>query len=94
MIEKDKYLKLQKINKKVIHIVLIFEPVINDVKNINTIGKKFIKIKNNNFLSLKSTLNLIFLIINQFKNKNSTNIPICLNKNNWIFNMIDGIRAF
>ena len=32
--------------------VLIFEPVINDVKNIKKIGKILIANKNSNFLSL------------------------------------------
>ena len=53
-----------------------------DVKNIKIIGKIFINIKNNNFLSFKFILKLIFFINKKIKNKNGINIPICLSKNN------------
>ena len=55
--------------------VLIFDPVINDVKNIKTIGKILIANKNSNFLSLKLKFNLIFFTNNQIKIKKGINIP-------------------
>ncbi len=60
--------------------VLIFEPVINDVKSIKIIGKILMAIKKINFLSLKLKLNLIFLTKSQDKIKNGTNITICFIK--------------
>ena len=60
--------------------VLIFEPVINDVKNIKTIGKILMAIKKSNFLSLKFKFNLIFLTNNQDSIKKGINIPTCFNK--------------
>ena len=60
--------------------VLIFEPVINDVKNIKTIGKILMAIKKSKFLSLKLILKLIFFTNNQIKIKNGINIPICFSK--------------
>ena len=59
--------------------VLIFDPKIKDVKIIKIIGIKFIENKNNNILSLKLILNLIFLISSQIKKKNGIKIPICFN---------------
>ena len=60
--------------------VLIFDPVINDVKNIKTIGKILIANKNSNFLSLKFKFNLIFLTNNQISIKKGIKIPTCFNK--------------
>ena len=60
--------------------VLIFEPVINDVKSIKIIGKILMAIKKSNFLSLKFKFNLIFLTNNQVNIKKGINIPICFNK--------------
>ena len=59
----------------------MFDPVTIDVKNINPIGVKLIKIKNNNFLSFKGSVNLSFFIIKNDIIKNGINIPICLPKN-------------
>jgi hypothetical protein len=42
--------------------VLILEPVTTEVKNISKIGNMLIANKNSNLLSLRSNLNLIFLI--------------------------------
>ena len=60
--------------------VLILEPVTTEVKNISKIGKMLIDNKNSNHVSLKSNLNLIFLIKSQTKNKNGINIPTCFIK--------------
>ena len=60
--------------------VLIFDPIINDVKNIKTIGKILIANKNSNFFSLNFKLILIFLTHNQDNIKNGISIPTCLNK--------------
>ena len=49
--------------------VLILEPVTTEVKNISMIGKMLIANKNINLLSLRSNLNLIFLIKSQLKIK-------------------------
>ena len=62
--------------------VLIFEPVINDVRNIKIIGIKLINSRNINFLSFTLSLNFIFLASNQTKKKKGTSIPICFDKNN------------
>ena len=62
--------------------VLIFAPVINDVRNIKIIGIKLINIRNINFLSFIFSLNFIFLVSNQIKKKKGTSIPICFDKNN------------
>ena len=60
--------------------VLIFDPVIKDVKSIKIIGKILMAIKKSKFLSLKLILKLIFFTNNQIKIKNGTNIPTCFNK--------------
>ena len=57
--------------------VLIFDPVINEVKNIKKIGKILIANKNINFLSLNLKFNLIFLTNNQDNIKKGINIPTC-----------------
>ena len=51
-----------------------------DVSKIKKIGKKFITIKNNNFLSFKFILNLNFLINSQESNKKGINKSICFIK--------------
>ena len=60
--------------------VLILEPKIKDVKKINIIGKKLIKVKNIKFLSLGFIFILIFFIINLIKKKKGIKIPNCLRK--------------
>ena len=49
--------------------VLIFDPVIKDVKNIKIIGKTLMAIKKSKFLSLKLILKLIFFTSNKIKIK-------------------------
>ena len=58
--------------------VLILEPVTTEVKNISKIGNILIANKNSNFLSLRSNLNLIFLIKSQTKIKNGINNDVGL----------------
>tara|TARA_Y100000591_G_C21392477_1_gene478825 strand:+ start:382 stop:588 length:207 start_codon:yes stop_codon:yes gene_type:complete len=60
--------------------VLIFDPIIKDVKIIKIIGKILIENKKSKFLSLKFNLNLIFLTINQDNIKKGISIPNCFNK--------------
>ena len=60
--------------------VLIFDPVINDVKSIKIIGKILMTNKKSNFLSLRLILNLIFLTNNQDNIKKGIKIPTCFNK--------------
>ena len=52
-----------------------------EVKNINIIGTRFTKIKNNNFLSFEDILNLNFFTRKNDIIKNGINIPTCLPKN-------------
>ena len=60
--------------------VLIFDPVISEVKNIKIIGKILTANKKSNFLSFEFKLNLIFFTSNQIKIKNGIIIPTCFNK--------------
>ena len=50
------------------------------MNKISIIGIILTKIKNNNFLSLKLTLNLNFLTSNLKSTKKGINRPICFNK--------------
>ena len=63
-----------------IHIVLILEPNIKDVKKINIKGIKLINIKNNKFLSLGLNLILNFFVVKAIKKKKGIKIPNCLSK--------------
>ena len=60
--------------------VLIFDPITSEVKNIKIIGARLIKAKKSNLLSFKFNLKLNFLTKRKIKRKKGISIPICLNK--------------